>query len=292
MSSDSPRNWSDSEVTSDATSQAVEECGVCYSQAFGVAVTGSDKVLVSLTSSLHSCEKVAPCGLNADATVTVSKQDVTICAQPMEHLHTENATKVGSLAERSFYALGNQTKLTSQAPAFQPVLADTRMDAVVKAISLVLASSGQTNSIKVENGVRGESSTVITAELQAGPNANKRCYDVMQCAKQSLDAITTRLGTVSLLSARVQKEDRGYSLRSSIACLPETQGDRMCWDMFKKGYCPRRSQCRWYHPEGSDIGKFKISIKYTNELRGESSQQKCEAGSSAGRYKLSLGELV
>jgi hypothetical protein len=255
-----------------------------------------DKVLCYLTSchcSLGSFDATAIPAEEISMTSAFMKQGSVMCARESREEHeTENEPHVVMAAEHSSESVSTRTMLKFEAPAFQPVPTDAKMDAVANALYLVLASCGQMNGITIERGIRGESPTLISAELQAGRNATTRCYDIMHLAKQSLDAITARLTTVSLLSARVQREDCGYSLRSSIACLPEAKQDSMCWDMFNKGYCPRRSQCRWYHPQGSDIGRLKVSIKYVEESRDKSTDEQSETGSSAGRYKLSLGELV
>merc|ERR1719258_49959 len=105
------------------------------------------------------------------------------------------------------------------------------------------------------------------------PPPSARAYDVMQLTKQALDAIVARLPTVALLSSRIQREEGGYGLRSSIACLPDYAQDCACWDLFKKGYCPRRDQCKWYHPHGSDITKIKVSVRYAQEVRNDQAEE-------------------
>jgi len=187
-----------------------------------------------------------------------------------------------------------RTCLKRDAPAFQPVPADSRTDAVVNAAYLALVSCGQLKRVTMENGIQGQSPTLLCAQLKGSPhaaNASARCYDAMQLVKQSLEAITSQLPTVSLLSARVQKEDFGYSLRASIACLPEGAEGSMCWDMFQKGYCGRRSQCRWYHPQDSDVSKLKVTIRYFEPAQ-ECSSSSEDTESSSERHKLCLGDLV
>merc|ERR1711977_143149 len=141
-------------------------------------------------------------------------------------------------------------------------------------------------------GITGQSPTLIIAELSRGADAASRCYDVVHLAKQALEAITARLPTTALLSARIQKEDCGYSLRSNIACLPQGAEDCMCWDMFKQGYCPRRGQCQWYHPRDSDIHKIKVSIRYTLEASDDFGEEQLMANSAPEKHKISLGALV
>lgn len=184
-----------------------------------------------------------------------------------------------------------RTRLKMGSPTFQPVTSDARMDAVIACIHLALVSCGRTHQIKVEKGIMGVSSSLISAMHQCGPNASSGAYEVISLTKQAVDAITTRLGTTSLLSARVQKEDCGYSLRASIACVPESAQDCMCWDMFKTGHCPRRSQCRWYHPVDADIGKIKVTIRHI-EGSEIASEEHLGSYSPVWKHKISLGELV
>merc|ERR1712107_459928 len=101
----------------------------------------------------------------------------------------------------------------------------------------------------------------IQAEVQDGATTTARCYQVMQGVKQQLNASVAHSQGLSLLSARLQKEDYGYSLRSSVACIPADKEERMCWDVLRKGSCPRRKFCQWYHPQPCDIVKFKVVIR-------------------------------
>lgn len=182
------------------------------------------------------------------------------------------------------------TRLTSAAPSFQPTSGDSQMDAVTSCVRLALLSCGQIKQVNAEQGLAG--STLISAELSSAPES-KAGYQVMQLAKQSLEAITSRFDTMSLLSARIQKEERGYSLRSSIACIPEHAQDQMCWDILCSGHCPRRSTCRWYHPQEADIRRVKVSIKYS-DITSESVNEEwsCVPNSQPKKHKISLGELI
>lgn len=190
--------------------------------------------------------------------------------------------------ESSMDACTPWTSLQSQALAFQPTPKDASMNAVVSCLHMALVSCGRLRDIKIERNQHGLSSTWLSGELLGGPCAPARSYEVMILVKQSLDAIVERLRTLSLLSSRIQREDWGYSLRCSIACLPSGAEGSMCWDMFRKGHCPRHEHCQWYHPQGSDISRLKVTIK-----NGEASnEQKLQSGSPDKKHKISLGELV
>jgi hypothetical protein len=185
-----------------------------------------------------------------------------------------------------------RTKLKPQSPAFQPLPKDTRLDNITQAIYLALVSCGQTQNVKLEQGVKG-AATVISAELRSGTQSSSRCYDTVRLAKQALEEITSRLPTTSVLSGRVQKEQHGYSLRSSLAIIPHGAEDYMCWDVIRRGCCPRRGQCTWYHPQDADINKVKVSVKYIEDTEETSGpREQISASLPAQRHKISLGELV
>jgi len=164
----------------------------------------------------------------------------------------------------TFQPVQTDTRLHAVMPAFKPAQdTSTGMSAVVSCLHIALASCGRLRDIKIERDPWGKSATWLSSELHHGPSDSSRSYDVINLARQALEAITERLPSLALLSIRVQKEDWGYSLRSSVACLPAGAEGSMCWDMLQKGHCPRHGQCRWYHPQRSDIGKVKVTVRYS-----------------------------
>jgi hypothetical protein len=164
------------------------------------------------------------------------------------------------------------------------------MDAITYAVYLALVSSGKVKQVNVEKGTQGVSATMILAQVQGGSSTT--CYDTIHMTRQVLEEMTTQLNTVILLSKRVQKDDCGYSLRSSVACIPCGQEERVCWDLCKKGSCSRRHNCQWYHPQESDIGRIKVSIRCSDSALDVSSADSRPASTSVVRHKISLGELV
>jgi hypothetical protein len=102
---------------------------------------------------------------------------------------------------------------------------------------------------------------LVQVESQDGTVTMPRCYQVMQGVKQHLSASVAHSQGLNMLSARVQKEDYGYSLRSSVDCTPADKEDRMCWDLLRRGSCPRRKLCQWYRPQPCDIVKLKVVIR-------------------------------
>jgi len=237
-----------------------------------------------------------------------SDTEADVCVECCSELQSNADADLPS--SQSGAVAGVRTKLSSSAASFQPVTVPatgSRMNAVAHAAYLSLASCSHITQIRVENvptlqqnkdsknGNKGKSTTTITAEMTCGPNAAAQSYDAMHVAKQSLSALAAHLPTVALLSARMQKEEHGYSMRCSIACLPDGAENGMCWDVMKKGFCPRRACCQWYHPQDADTEKLKISIKYSSEKvhpGRNSGEKKLESEVSSGRHQISLDGLV
>jgi hypothetical protein len=160
-------------------------------------------------------------------------------------------------------------------------------------VEKALLSSSQTCRVRVEPGVQGTSPTLIVAELQNGPRSHSRCYDAVHVARRALEEVASQTKSVSVLSKRVQKDDRGYSLRSSIACIPPGEEDRTCWDLFHRGRCPRRKNCCWYHPEETDMHRVKVNIRCTEETASVSEEEdQLSASVPTRRHTISLGDLV
>merc|ERR1711988_1126016 len=129
-------------------------------------------------------------------------QDECVACQPECAFLEANCESVEATAE----------SMISSAPALHPTceepeLGDVRIAAVVSSIQSALSSCGHIHQIKVEQGASGPSSLLISAELNS--HSQTKAYDVMQLAKKSLEAISSRLESARLLSARVQKEERG-----------------------------------------------------------------------------------
>jgi hypothetical protein len=143
-----------------------------------------------------------------------------------------------------------------------PQEADDKMDAIVSAINLQLKKINPSYVVIAKTTTTEDCRKVaVSAELQGSMATGSKPYHVVQSVKQSLQYFVNRVGSAGLVSARVQKEDVGCSLRASIAYYPDDQRDKMCWDMLRHGHCPRRQLCRWNHPNPTEVIKLKVVIK-------------------------------
>jgi len=136
---------------------------------------------------------------------------------------------------------------------------------MTSAIHAGLTSRLPAQCVGIEQVVTEESTKgLVSAEVPTGTFGVAQYYDVMQQARQALVDVVSRSSDLILLSARVQKEDYGYSLRSSVACVPSNVHDKVCWEIVRHGSCPRNKCCRWWHPEAADLIKLRIVIRRQN----------------------------
>lgn len=140
--------------------------------------------------------------------------------------------------------------------------ATTKTDIIVNGVFTALSSCRQIRNSEIKKDLPGRYPILILAELCRG---SLGAHDVMHLARRALGCVTSNLRAASLLSSRLQREEGGYSLRASVACLPESEEHNVCWDLFRKGHCRRRGQCRWYHPQDRDVVKIKVSIRCVEE---------------------------
>lgn len=209
-----------------------------------------------------------------DTIPSIIDKDTRACKDAFERQDSDSDGC--SRAEFVVDAEVDQPKLNQDTLVVERAPLDPRMDAVAKAVHSALASSGRAKHVgtQIRDQGSGTSSVLICAEAN-GDRTFASSYDVVRLAKNELEAAVARVKTLKLVSSRLQKEDFGYSVRSSIALVPEGLGDRMCWDMFRHGYCARGHQCRWEHPRSSQLDnrRIKINIRHAGEASDASSEE-------------------
>jgi hypothetical protein len=154
--------------------------------------------------------------------------------------------------------LDESSQTTSNAPSPK----DAHLAELTSAIQASIAMRLPATSVSIEKVTTEESTKgTVFAEVPIGSLSISQCYDAMQQARQTLADAASRSDALILLSARVQKEDSGYSLRSSVACVPSNVHDKVCWEIVRHGSCPRNKCCKWWHPQAVDLIKLKIVIR-------------------------------
>jgi len=207
-----------------------------------------------------------------------------------DHIETP-ADSDDSLAANKCKPCSDEQDVSTSSSSSSHVLAlQSKVDKIMDDIRSCLLSSNPGSAVSIDKGVYGKSGTSIMTAVQDGADAFARSYKVLHAAKTALESSTASQHAVSLLSARMHKESHGYSLRSTVACVPESEEQRVCWDMFQRGFCPRRQRCQWHHPMESDTVRIKISVRHLDMTNI------CDRGqhpsAASGKCALSLSNLL
>jgi hypothetical protein len=138
---------------------------------------------------------------------------------------------------------------------------DGKTDGVTLALHSLLVACLPGDSVKIEKSFEEESRKILVlVDAQNGTKAG--CFELMQQLKLNFLDLVARSEALRLLSVRVKREEYGYSLRSSVACIPDDKRDQLCFeDMLRRGSCPNRRRCPQYHPQACDIVKFKVAMR-------------------------------
>jgi len=156
---------------------------------------------------------------------------------------------------------GMAIRLNPEARAFRPMppLAP-EISSVVAAAKTALAGSPHVTDVKVTEAPLGQTTTVVAdISSAAGPFAG---HEALTAAKASLLGAAARSQMTYCLgytAAPFQDCDSGF--KGAIGSVPPHMQGSVCWDSYQKGFCPRRSLCRWYHPMETDLAPIRVTLR-------------------------------
>lgn len=170
------------------------------------------------------------------------------------------------IAGRSLPAI----RLNPEARTFEPIPQAGaslmgEISTVIAAAASELSGSPYIMSVKVNEGERLGCVTTIFADLKisAGPAGASEALDQAKAAllnAASRSQITYVLGYDTQPFEDMLVND-GSGFKATIGSVHATLQDRICWDTYQRGFCPRRSSCRWCHPLDSDLAPIQIIVK-------------------------------
>jgi len=172
-------------------------------------------------------------------------------------------------------------RLNPEAPAFEPTPSaqggtslPTEIHTVISAAKQALLGSPSVVDVKVAEGSLGQTTTVV-AEVHStlGPFGS---HEILQLAKAALLGAAARSQITYVLGyfeAPFQDMcDSGF--RAVIGSIPTNMQDSICWDTYQRGFCPRRSLCRWCHPLETDLAPLHVILKRRQTTDLERLQEK------------------
>lgn len=164
-------------------------------------------------------------------------------------------------------APGTPSRLNPEARAFQPAPPQLppEISSVVAASRAALLRSPHVTGVKVAEAPLGQATTVVAdVRSTAGPAAGREALATAKAAL--LGAAARSQMTYCLGYTAVPFQDLCDSgFKGVIGSVPPSMQDSVCWDTYQKGFCPRRSLCRWYHPMESDLAPIRVILRKAAE---------------------------
>mmetsp|Transcript_64264 Transcript_64264/g.170247 ORF Transcript_64264/g.170247 Transcript_64264/m.170247 type:complete len:183 (-) Transcript_64264:280-828(-) len=102
--------------------------------------------------------------------------------------------------------------------------------------------------------------TGLVAEVRGGVDKGS---SALTAAKAALLRAAEKSETVYVMgyAANPFRDDRDTGFQCCMGHLPTSLRGNGCWDNVQKGFCPRRSSCRWCHFDGPDLLTVVVQLK-------------------------------
>lgn len=273
-----PRTWKpgNSELSSDAS---VYSSTTAASRGEGASDVGEDSDLAeidSTTASPHSAadaaawQRLSPASAPRPRAGTFS-MSARLNPQAAAFMPPSIGTSVRQAAA---------PRLNAQAAAFQPLQAPSiveqgpflpqQVSDAVAAATMALQGSHNVSGVQVLYG--NENTVSVEGETMGAFGMN----EVLQLAKDALLTFAaTSQNTYVLGYEKTPFQDwtsegspRQCGFQAVIGIVPAEQEATACWDTYQKGFCPRRAQCRWCHPEDRDLVTVCCTLRSPAGMQG------------------------
>jgi hypothetical protein len=245
-------------VASDASTMDSDDCCTDHEDVGGCSSCDSD-------SEPHTDQttSVKACGDNDDSCSESHDAESTVASEK------ESSPKMVLCLSKTILCLNESvnaaslTKLNSKARIFEPKNFLPRdMKSVVAAAHASLSASPCILSARVKEGALGTPTTIVGT----CPKGTLGSYDVqktLSVVKMALLDAAANSENTYVIGYQVKPfEDMGISgFTLKLGSVPDAQADGTCWDSYQKGFCPRRSTCRWCHPTEKDFAQVIITLK-------------------------------
>jgi hypothetical protein len=134
---------------------------------------------------------------------------------------------------------------------------------LLEALQATLLALPQAVDVQVCRGRKSSISVhAIFATLQEGESSGR----ALEVGKKSMLDSAAKSKGMFVLGYRTNpfKDDESWGVScgfsATVSYLSPGLADDACWDTYKKGFCPRRTSCRWIHPADSDTIRIRVSL--------------------------------
>jgi hypothetical protein len=161
-----------------------------------------------------------------------------------------------------------RTKLKSKAKIFEPVSSLPRdMHCVLMAAQAALSSSPNILNVQMCDGRLGGITTIIGSYARGSLQVFELMKTLTIVKTLLLDAAANTENTYVMGYVSDPFTDIGQSgFSTKLASVPAEQEASTCWDCYQKGFCPRRSTCRWCHPLDSNLANVVVMLNEVDQL--------------------------
>jgi len=153
-------------------------------------------------------------------------------------------------------------QLSGKARAFTPSgLPLGEAGLIVMALQRALSMGKGVTNVEMSKGGGVGSTIAFIAQTAEGASAGP----VIGAAKAAIFAASALSSTVYLVGYLANPFQDRYEVRCTgfkvtLGFVPRALEDSVCWDTIQKGFCPRRSTCRWCHPSESELVKLSVMV--------------------------------
>jgi len=131
--------------------------------------------------------------------------------------------------------------------------------AVIASAQEAMRLNDHVKQVSLTSGPMG-GATGILAEVRGGVDKGS---SALTAAKAALLAAAERSETVYVMgyAANPFRDYGDTGFKCWVGHLPTSLRGKGCWDNLQKGFCPRRSSCRWCHVEAPDLLRVVVRLQ-------------------------------
>lgn len=156
------------------------------------------------------------------------------------------------------------TKLSAKARLFEPSM-PRDMRTVLTLVHAFLCNHPKILSAQMSEAKLGGTTTIVASYAQGSLPAFGHFKILEMLKKEVLDAAAKSENTY-VLGYMAQPfaafGNNGFS--GKLGTVAPAHNNTTCWDTYKKGFCPRRSICRWCHPGETDVMNLVVMLNEVN----------------------------
>mmetsp|Transcript_4549 Transcript_4549/g.9369 ORF Transcript_4549/g.9369 Transcript_4549/m.9369 type:complete len:474 (+) Transcript_4549:181-1602(+) len=159
--------------------------------------------------------------------------------------------------------LAAPTPLKVGARAFTPVSSLLgEVSSVVYAARYAMLQCSDVLNVEVTEGGIGGTTTLIV-DMNEGTWKSLALLSTFEVAKSAILEAAENSSSTYVIGYLTDPfgDLGGEGFCCALGFVPAVCEATACWDTFQKGFCPRRSTCRWCHPGDGDLAQVRVMLR-------------------------------